>query len=543
MADHFLSKIRVNAADFVEANGQTLLDRHAEVTALLAERAGPEAAALFAEPLVSHGNDEAPATVSWYTDRPGTARPLESLAGPERDRAERYLADHLRPVRALAEDPGLAPLALGALTTYGEGDVLVVDDRPVIVNWGLMPDGRGANAGARPQHYARTLGRFVPLDAPRAATAAAAPPRAPEAAVAASPVAERRPARITALAWVPLLILLLIAGGVLAWLLMPGTRLFHAGPPPAITDADRLAAVEAENAALRDRQGQLREAIDGAVCRADGQLVLPDGRTPEGLLPPPEGTAPADRAEAAPDALLPSAPERVELGEGTLLDRIEARTVLVLASGPEGVSTGTGLSLGGGYILTNQHVAGEGAEVLVLGAGLAQPVPAEIVKTEGPLAEVGADFSLLRIAETGLPGFALFTGTGSQRLMQVVAAGYPADVLETDASFRALRNGDASAVPGLTVTDGIVNAEQELGSETSVLLHSAALSRGNSGGPLVDMCGRLLGINTYVRKGPLQSRGVALSTSDIREFLQGTGVDPALDDAACAPVVRRAGAE
>ena len=85
--------------------------------------AGPEVAALFAEPLISRGNDAAPPTVSWYGE--GEGRPLENLSGAERARAEAYLADHLRPVRALAEEPGGA-LAMAALTVYGAEDVMVV---------------------------------------------------------------------------------------------------------------------------------------------------------------------------------------------------------------------------------------------------------------------------------------------------------------------------------------------------------------------------------------------------------------------------------
>jgi len=64
MGDVFLTKTRVDPGDFVEVDGQRALDRFEALRAFLSERAGPEAAALFAEPLVSRGNDEAAPTVA-----------------------------------------------------------------------------------------------------------------------------------------------------------------------------------------------------------------------------------------------------------------------------------------------------------------------------------------------------------------------------------------------------------------------------------------------------------------------------------------------
>ncbi|PJE31683.1 serine protease, partial [Pseudooceanicola lipolyticus] len=255
------------------------------------------------------------------------------------------------------------------------------------------------------------------------------------------------------------------------------------------------------------------------------------------------GVAPPDLAEAAPDALLPSRPERVLAGEESLLDLVAARTVMVLAAGAGEFSTGSGLSVGPGLIVTNYHVIaqalGEGGQILVTGAALAEPQPATVVKTDGPFRDTGGDFALLQIADDSLPAYTVHLPDGPLTLSNVVAAGYPGDVLETDAAFSRLREGDLSAVPGLTVTDGIVNTEQQLAPETRVLMHSAALSTGNSGGPLVDMCGRLVGVNAFIRQGEMQNRGFALTSGDLMAFLAGTAAAPATDSTPCAPVVAR----
>ncbi len=554
MAEHFVSKISIASEDFVEAGGRPVLERHEELRKLLQDRAGPEVAAMFAEPLISRGNDAAPPTVSWYAETEGELRPLASLPVGERDRVERYLAEHLRPLRALAEDPESADLALGALSVYGRDDVMVQNGRPVIVNWGLMPGGNGANAATRPAHYSQTLGKYLPLSGGQtvqpAPTEPVSTPHVTATTGAVPPPLVTPRARISRLTWVPLLVLLLIAGAVLAWLLIPGTRLFHAAnPAPVVTDADTLKAAQALNTSLRERQSVLEDALAGAVCRADGVLLLPDGRTPEGLLPPPLGVKPADQAQATPQALLPSTPDRVLVpgadgeDQATLLGLIEARTVLILAVRPGGVTTGSGFVVAPGLIVTNHHVIkpamGKAGQIWVAGAALAQPQLAEVVKSQGPLAETGGDFALLRIQVTDLPAYQVHKPQGSLKLTNVIAAGFPGDVLEMDNGFEALKSGDAQAMPDLTVTDGTINTEQQMGPQTHVLMHSAPLSGGNSGGPLVDMCGRVVGVNTFVRKGPMQNRGFALNAKDLLTFLDGTGAQPDVVTTPCAPLVLR----
>ena len=551
MADHFLSKIRVANQDFVESGGRSVLEQFDQLHTLLIERAGPEAAALFAEPLISRGNDQATPTVSWYGSEAGDVRRLDELSSGDREQVERYLADHLRPVRALADLPETAGLALGALTVFGQNDVLVANGKPVIVNWGLMPGGNGANAADRPQHYAATLGKYLPLSqnsevGSEAVTTARAAPSVSSAEASVVSTPPRR--EISRIAWVPLLVLLFMAAATLAWLLMPGTRLFHDAGEPQVTEADLLNAAKAENKALLARKAELESALAGAVCRADGQLILPGGLTPEGLTPPPLGTAPSDRAQAVPNAVLPSQAARVAVPDGddqnkTLLKVIEQSTVMVLASSDGKVATGSGLVIGQGLIVTNYHVIenalSENGQILITGAALPKPQMAQVLKTKGPLFDAGADFALLQIDDKSLPAFNIFASDESLKLTNVVAAGYPGDVLETDAGFAALRAGDLSAVPDLTVTDGIINTEQKLGGITQVLMHSAALSRGNSGGPLVDMCGRLIGVNSFVRKGVMQNRGFALSMADLTAFLAGTPASPNIVTEACAPVIVR----
>jgi S1-C subfamily serine protease len=604
MSSHFLTKSRIDLAACLPAGEQLALESHPALAAFLAQHAGPETAALFAEPLISKGNREAPPTVSWYTAHAGEGRPITELDGPARAAAEGQLARMLARLRPLLDDPDGGRLVAAALHVPDPGDVWVVDGSPVILNWGLLTAPGAADEAARTAQYARTLGRYLPLaaapaltadaqavqrraravagapDAVAGATAAGgaagaaagaagaagaaaagrtsvAPLGAPgaatdpgPAAVAAVPPAAARRSAPGALAWVPLLVLLLLAGGTLAWLLVPGTRLFPPAPMAMTDAADAERVAQAVNHSLVARRAALQAALTGAQCRADGTLVLPDGRTMEGLLPPRPGArdaAPGSRTDASPTPMLPAPAERTvvpgapESDGATLIDLIEARTVMVVATGPAS-RTGSGFFIAPDLVVTNFHVietAGPG-NVYVTNRNLGSLRPAEVLTAQGPFHAVGADFALLRVAGAGQPFFEVLATDTTLKLQAVIAAGYPGDILASDAAFAALRGGDASAVPDLTVTDGLVSTEQTVGAGTNLVVHSAPISVGNSGGPLIDYCGRVVGVNTFVRTGPMRNLNFALGSADLLEFLGAAGTQAAVVSQACEPVVRRA---
>ena len=634
MALHFLIKTQISLDNCVKFGDGLILEQHAAIRDLLRDRVGGQAAALFAEPLLSRGNDAAPASVSWYSEIDGKARPLSALPVSARGAVETYLSDTLAPLRALLDDPDAGPLLGAALWQLEPNDILVVGGRAVLVNWGMRPAHLGADASALSAHYAGTLGRYLPLTAPpglapassnAASVARAAAPVVAGAAVAATAGAAiadgstdgagdmtrnaaggnmanianadagagaqtgasnagmvsgtaaaggagaatvgASTAALPVLAWLPLAILLLLATLVLAWLLLPGTRLFPvADTAPVVTDQAALDLALDVDRDLRARRDALQAALDGAICRRDGTLVLPGGLTPDGLAPPallPPGEAPAlgdgpgDRVQAAPNSVLPPTPERVvvpdplaepdaatgELPTTSLLAVLENRTVLVLGVSNTSISNGTGFVVGPGLILTNDHViadaARQGGQIMVFNDALPGPQPAEVLKTQGPLEQQGGDYALLRIADTSLPAYQVHRGQASLTLTNVVAAGFPGDVLETDTQFTALMQGDLRAVPGLSVTDGAIITEQALAAGTNVLVHSAPLSNGNSGGPLVDYCGRVVGINTFVRRGDLRTLNFALASEDLLTFLSGTPAAPTVVTEACAPQVTR----
>lgn len=355
-----------------------------------------------------------------------------------------------------------------------------------------------------------------------------------------------RPVRPSPAAWAPLVVLLVLFGAVLVWLLVPGTRLFPPVTPEAVgvEEAERVA--QALNASLVERRATLQAALEGAQCRADGTLVLPGGLTMEGLLPPIPGApdaAPGSRTEGSLTPALPAPVERT-VAPGTdsasLIELIEARTVMVVAPG-DPARTGSGFFVAPDLVVTNHHVieaAGPGG-VFVTSRGLGSLRPATVVTTRGPFQAEGVDFALLRVPGATQPFFDVLSTDTTLKLQAVIAAGYPGDLLVSDRAFAALQAGDGRAIPDLSVTDGLVNTEQTVDVGTRLVVHSAPITVGSSGGPLIDYCGRVVGVNTFVRQGPMRNLNFALGSADLLRFLEAAGVEASVVTDVCQPVVLR----
>jgi len=159
-----------------------------------------------------------------------------------------------------------------------------------------------------------------------------------------------------------------------------------------------------------------------------------------------------------------------------------------------------------GHVLTNHHVI-DGAEEIEIQLSDGRQALAQVVGTDPE-----TDLALLQIDLPELP-VVIWGDSDAVRVGDVVLAiGNPFGV-------------------GQTVTSGIVSAldRTQLGINLfeNFIQTDAAINPGNSGGALVDVQGRLVGINTaiFTRSGGFMGIGFAIPTSTARQVLEAIARD------------------
>ncbi len=157
-----------------------------------------------------------------------------------------------------------------------------------------------------------------------------------------------------------------------------------------------------------------------------------------------------------------------------------------------------------GYIVTNNHVV-EGADELIVKLFDGTEYDAEVVGSDSY-----SDIAVIKIEATGLPYITMGESETLRTGEWVMAFGSPLDP--------ELSN---------TVTAGIVSALGRLHAQGEVGVQNyiqtdAAINPGNSGGPLVDLRGRLIGINTaiFTRTGGYQGIGFAIPVSTVQNVVE-----------------------
>ena len=147
--------------------------------------------------------------------------------------------------------------------------------------------------------------------------------------------------------------------------------------------------------------------------------------------------------------------------------------------GPHGVSMGTGFIISGdGYVLTNHHVI-DGADTVTVRLSDRREFKAKVVGSDEQ-----SDVALLKIDATGLPTLRL----GDSNLLRpgqwVVAIGSPFGL-------------DHSVTAGIVSAVGRSNpyADQRY---VPFIQTDVAINRGNSGGPLLNTRGEVVGINSQI---------------------------------------------
>ena len=156
-----------------------------------------------------------------------------------------------------------------------------------------------------------------------------------------------------------------------------------------------------------------------------------------------------------------------------------------------------------GYIITNEHVVHNARRVRVMLTPAADPAEAALVPPgartvlEATVVGVHAptDLALLKVEASGLPALTIHEGDQVRPGRLVIAVGSPA----------GLDN---------TVTLGMVSAVGRQPHPDAPMVYiqtDAAISPGSSGGPLLDVEGAVVGINTFILDNAGTSQGLSFA--------------------------------
>ncbi len=175
--------------------------------------------------------------------------------------------------------------------------------------------------------------------------------------------------------------------------------------------------------------------------------------------------------------------------------------------GSQADATGSAFRVGVGHLVTNRHVV-EGCARIRVDGQLAGQVVAQDERN---------DLALIKSA--GSTGLAASIRSGRTRLGETVtAAGFPLQGLLT----------------GLSTTNGNVSRMSGLGGDTRMIQISAPVQPGNSGGPLIDANGAVIGVVVSkldalkvakVTGDIPQNVNFALNANVLRSFLDANNVD------------------
>lgn len=226
--------------------------------------------------------------------------------------------------------------------------------------------------------------------------------------------------------------------------------------------------------------------IGGGILGGVAGYVIALNQPITSIVPPQPSNVSVSTAD-----LLPAAPTLTPAEEGNAVitenealiaavEEVKPATVTILNYNARGGGSGSGVIIDrAGYIITNNHVL-QGARRLEVIFSHGGAVSAQLV---GSTAEF--DLAILKIDAQYVPAVASFGDSAALKQGERVAA--------IGSALGGFRN---------TVTSGVLSAHnRDLGSQSGLLQTDAAINHGNSGGPLINLQGEIVGINVMVLRG------------------------------------------
>ncbi len=206
-----------------------------------------------------------------------------------------------------------------------------------------------------------------------------------------------------------------------------------------------------------------------------------------------------------------------EFSEERLVSEVRPSVVQITGRVGESGSSGTGVVIDAkrGLVLTNAHV--------IAGASALRAKAGDRAATEGPARVVAQapceDLAVIAFSEPtpGLQALPLGDSSKVKVGQHVTALGYPASFENPERQRVVATDGTVSS------TNVAAEPDASLPEYTSTIQHQAPVNPGNSGGPLVDDDGRLVGINTLANTQQndraVQGQYYAISVNHAKRFL------------------------
>jgi S1-C subfamily serine protease len=181
-----------------------------------------------------------------------------------------------------------------------------------------------------------------------------------------------------------------------------------------------------------------------------------------------------------------------------------AKPKTVFVGQPAGSGSGWVYNADQGLIVTNAHVTAgtQNLQVGITGVGIR---PATLLG-EAPC----EDLAVIQVADhTGLESFTLGSRSDLAEGDTVVTLGYP---------------GSFSNTTRLTNSSGqvaVLQTDWPAGGYADLIQHTATINHGNSGGPLVDLAGDLVGVNTLTNNLDVQTQNqyYAISSDRVKQVV------------------------
>jgi V8-like Glu-specific endopeptidase len=231
-------------------------------------------------------------------------------------------------------------------------------------------------------------------------------------------------------------------------------------------------------------------------------------------------------------ALFSAVPVHADPADIDAAARGVVRIIIIQKNGDQltPVSHGTGFAVTPEQVVTNSHVVEEASSDPSLIVGIVPSDGGEAVY--GRIVSVSPRNDLALVATTKPMHLAPLTisGNPSTEAGPVVAVGYPQNV---DVA-QGLSMADLFRPQPPVESNGSL-AGRRPSRQFDTLLHTAPIARGSSGGPLLDPCGRVIGVNSFGAETTSAEAGFyfAISTRELLPFLRANDIAPQVSGLPC----------